>query len=909
MRTRLSLLAISFAASLAAVPLFSAAPALTRLADPSTESYAINNLGFVHAPRSEVENALRFFAASLAAKRSDGDLNGEASALHSLGVIYESRGENREALDYLQQSLSIYRRLANRREEAIVLDNLGVVHSRLAETKSAIADFEQSLALFRQLGIREFEASTLNNLGQANLTAGDRQAALSHLLQSLKIRRAIGDRRGEAQTLNNLGALYDLIGEPSQALAYFTAALNVRRRVGDHYGEAHVLNNIGVVQMSLGRAIEASRRFKETLELLRASGDRFGEAGALNNLGVALAATGHPRPALENYAASLTLRRSIGDPRGESLTLDNIALTHLELGAIEEAVCELHESLSVSREIDDLRGQAVALHALADVERQQGHLLAALALIAEGAEIIESMGDKILSDDLRISFSASEHDVQQLFITILMQLHRRDRTRRYDLMALEVSERFRAPALLGALTDATQARWHKADAELVERELTLRRRVGAAATSYMHLLAAAAGKEELDAAHAELLREKTEYAAVEGEIKKQSAPDFWTSQPPLTADEIRSTIVDRDSAVIEYFLGEQQSYLWLITSEAVCTFELPSRARIEAAARRMYALLTARNAHVRFETAEEKVARVAAADADYWPAASRLSAMLIGPIAAKIGGKRLLVVPDGVLFNVPFSALPDPRAGSGGVPLVVDHEIIVLPSASTLARLRSEIAGRAPGRKLVAVIADPVYSKEESSTFPRLRFAREEASGILELVPRAAGRGALGFQASRTRVLRDDLRDYRYIHFATHAYVDDTNPELSAMVLSLIDEQGRTQDGFLRLSDVIHLKLSAEMVVLSGCRTGLGRQVGSEGVIGLARGFFYAGAARVVVSLWDVNDRATAELMKEFYRPILGKQRLSPATALRAAQISMWKQSRWRAPYYWASFVISGEPR
>jgi CHAT domain-containing protein/Tfp pilus assembly protein PilF len=902
MPTRLSTLGVSLAALLAALPALGAGPALTRLADPSTEAYAINNLGFVHAPRSEVENAFRFYAASLSGKRSNGDLNGEALALHNLGVICESRGQNREALEYLERSLAIYRRLANIREEAIVLDNLGVVYSRLGETKSAIDHFEQSLALFRQLGIREYEASTLNNLGQASLTAGERQAALSHLLQSLKIRRAIRDRRGEAQTLNNIGALYDSIGEPAQALTYFTAALNVRRGVGDHYGEAHVLNNIGVVQMSLGRATEASRRFKQTLELLRATGDRFGEAGALNNLGVALAATGHPQTALENYAASLILRRSIGDPRGESLTLDNIALAHLELGATDEAVCELHESLTVSREIGDLRGQAVALHALADVERRRGNLNAALALIGEGVEIVESMGDKILSDDLRISFSASEHDVQQLFIAILMQLHHQNRAQRYDLMALEVSERFRARALLDALADASRARHHEVEPVLIARELTLRRRVGAAATSYTHLLTAAAGKEELDAALTELLREKTEYAAVEGEIKKQSARDLRT---PLTADEIRSTIVDRDSALVEYFLGQERSYVWLITSDAVCTFELPPRARIEAAARRVHGLLTARNTRVRFETAEEKVARVAAADAEYWQAASRLSKMLIASIATKIGHKRLLIVPDGILFNVPFSALPDPR----GVPLVVHHEIIVLPSASTLARLRSELAGRAPGRKLVAVIADPVYSKKESGTFPRLTFAREEASGILALVPETARHAALGFQASRSRVLRDGLRDYRYIHFAAHAYVDDTHPELSAMVLSLIDEHGRSQDGFLRLYDVIHLNLSAEMVVLSGCRTGLGRQVRGEGVIGLARGFFYAGAARLVVSLWDVNDRATAELMKEFYRPIFGNPRLSPAAALRAAQITMSNDSRWRAPYYWASFVISGEPR
>ncbi len=244
----------------------------------------------------------------------------------------------------------------------------------------------------------------------------------------------------------------------------------------------------------------------------------------------------------------------------------------------------------------------------------------------------------------------------------------------------------------------------------------------------------------------------------------------------------------------------------------------------------------------------------------------------------------------------------------------------MLPSASTLAQLRREVASRRAGKKLIAVIADPVYSTTDprlgghrkengSNTFQRLPSAREEAAGILSLVAPSARNAALDFDASRDRVLREGLSDYRYIHFATHAFVDDAHSELSAMVLSLVDAQGRGQDGFLRLYDVGGLRLSADLVVLSGCRTGLGRQVRGEGVIGLARGFFYAGAARTAVTLWDVNDRATAELMKNFYGRILGADPLSPAAALRAAQISMWKQSRWRAPYYWASFILSGEPR
>jgi CHAT domain-containing protein len=557
----------------------------------------------------------------------------------------------------------------------------------------------------------------------------------------------------------------------------------------------------------------------------------------------------------------------------------------------------LRESLEIGLQIDDPRSQAVALHALAWVESRRGNLQGALALIADGVEVVESMRGKILSEELRVSFSASAHDIQELYVEILMQLHSLNKDDGYDVAAFEASERFRARALLGALADAEMVRRRHIDPILLARQQTLRQAIDDAANSYTRLRAQSADSPALDAALADLERQKTDYADVDGEIRKQMWGEAAGAQAsPLTAREIRSNIIDRDSVLIAYSLGERRSYLWLLTSERLASVVLPSRARVEAAARRVYALLTERNHRLPSENAEEKLARIAAADGEYWRAAARLSDMLLGPIRKQIGGKRLLIVPDGALFNIPFAALADPSDGTGSLPLVVNHEVVMLPSASTLARLRQEIAGRrTPGDKLLAVIADPVYS-EADPRFQRLPFAREEAVAILSLVPRSARRASFDFRASRSRVLGSALRNYRYVHFATHAFVDDAHPELSAMVLSMVDDKGHQQDGFLRLYDVANLKLSAEMVVLSGCRTGLGRQVRGEGVIGLARGFFYAGAARLVVSLWDVNDRATAELMESFYRPIFGSKRLPPAAALRAAQVSMWKQPRWRAP-------------
>jgi CHAT domain-containing protein len=251
--------------------------------------------------------------------------------------------------------------------------------------------------------------------------------------------------------------------------------------------------------------------------------------------------------------------------------------------------------------------------------------------------------------------------------------------------------------------------------------------------------------------------------------------------------------------------------------------------------------------------------------------------------------------------------------------------------------LRQETAARKLGSKTVAVLADPVFSKDDprvaisgkrrtttvEDTSPmanakrsatesgladlvRLRFSRLEANEITRLAADKMKLEALDFAASRALAASAEVGQYRIVHFATHGLINNEHPELSGVVLSLVDEQGHPQNGFLRLYDIYNLKLSADLVVLSACQTALGKEIRGEGIVGLTRGFMYAGAARVVASLWRVDDRATAELMRRFYEAMLG-EKLRPAAALRAAQVSMWKEKRWQAPYYWAAFTLQGE--
>jgi CHAT domain-containing protein len=362
---------------------------------------------------------------------------------------------------------------------------------------------------------------------------------------------------------------------------------------------------------------------------------------------------------------------------------------------------------------------------------------------------------------------------------------------------------------------------------------------------------------------------------------------------------------------------------------------------------------------VKDETNDQREIRIARADSAIPAAAVALSGLVIAPVADQLGKKRLAIVADGALHFIPFGALPSvsPAAsGNGrqriaGKPklLIADHEIVNLPSASTLAVIRGDITGRQKAARSVAVLADPVFmpddervktrekspTKTDNSTtsrresklerqlikatedtgvaqgrfyVPRLPGTRREAEQIVAMVSSVDRRLALDFAANRETAMSAELGQYRYVHLSTHGLLNSVHPELSGLVFSLVNEQGEAKDGFLLAHEIYNLKIPAEAVVLSACETGIGKDIRGEGLVSLTRGFMYAGAPRVVVSLWAVSDPATTELMVRFYEGIL-KQGLRPAAALRAAQLSLMNEKRWGAPYYWAPFTLQGEWR
>jgi len=926
--------------------------------DSREQAAALNNIGVIYHSLGKLQKALEKFNEALPIRRAIGDRGGEAITLDDIGVIYHSLGDTQKALDKYNEALQIRRALGNHQGEATTLNNIGIVYRYLGEMQKALEKFNEALQIRRAIGDRRGEATTLNTIGMAYRSSGELQKALEKFNEALQIRRAIDDRRGEATTLNQIGIIYRSLGEAQKALDKYNEALPIFRAVGDRMGEAATLNNIGITYRSLGEMQKALDKFNEAMSIDRAIGNGDGEVVALNQIGQVYQSLGEIQKALEKYNEALPTGRTIGIDFRYDLTLHNIGEAYNSLGEAQKALDKFNEALSIRRARGARNEEAQTLLGIAQVEKKRGNLTQARQSIEQAISIIESMRANISSQELRSSFFASQQEFYQSYIDVLMRMKRQNPAASFDALALEVSERAIARALLELLTESRADIRQGVDSSLLERERSLQKLLNAKATAQFGLLNGKHTPEQAEAAAKEIDSIITEYEELRAQIRARNPRYAALTQPQtLGLAEIQRQALDPDTLLLEYSLGDEASYLFVVSQTSITSHRLPKRAEIEAVARRVRELLTGPQPQPG-DTEAKYQARVKEAGESYWTQAAALSRMLLGPVASQLGKKRLAIVADGALQYIPFAALPAPSSGNDGgrnsgvepQPLFVDHEIVSIPSASTLATLRRETAGRKPVEKSIAVLADPVFTDDDTRVrrdvgkavakektrsadsdgmdivslqitrsgqetgvigaeggFGRLLGTRREAAAISALVPERERMQALDFEASRATALRPELGEYRIVHFATHGMLNNVHPELSGIVLSLVDKEGRQQDGFFRLQDIYNLKLPAELVVLSACQTGLGKEVKGEGLVGLTRGFMYAGAPRVVASLWKVDDRATSELMKRFYQGMLGQERLRPAEALRQAQLSIWKQKQWREPYYWAAFVLQGE--
>jgi CHAT domain-containing protein/Tfp pilus assembly protein PilF len=925
------------------------------------EANTLDTIGRVYNEFGDKKKALELFNQSLPLRRAIGDRAREADTLGAIGRAYHLMGDYQKALEIYNQARLTLSELDDRRKESSLLASLCGLHNDLGDHKKAMDSCNQALAIKRELKDRWGEATALNNLAGVYSSLGEYQKALDLYTQAHAMNKEMGSRQGQAIALNNIGFIYDILGEYQKSIDFLNQGLEIFRATGDKYREIFTLSNIAVGYSRLKDYKKALDINLQMLPIRHALNDNEGEAITLGNIANCYQNLGEKQKALDYYAKARALHR---DPQHLATTLRNIGTLYRDSSEPQKAMDYFNEAIQLSRTIGDRNGEARILFHIARVERDRGNMAEAKKRIEEALAAVESLRVNIKSQQLRASFFASVRNYHEFYIDLLMRLDKQRPREGFDAAAFEASERGRARSLLELLAEAHAEIRQGIDPALQERERALRQMIADKAQHQVRLLGGKHNEEEATAAAKEIDALTTDYEQLLAQIRQTSPRYAALTQPvPLTLKEIQTEVLDRETLLLEYALGEEKSFLWSVTPTSISSFELPKRAEIETSARHVYEILTARNRTVPDETPEQRRLRLEQTDAEYPKASAALSQMLLGPVAAELKNKRLLIVGEGVLQYTPFAALPAPAASeeqsnarvqqaksdvqelasknwtvtTDHRPLISDHEIIGLPSASVLGVLRRETAGRKIADKTVALFADPVFDssdprvglsgkkratavEEIASTsdvkrsakesglqgFVRLRFSRQEADDIARLIPEGKKLKAVDFAASRAAATSPELEQYAILHFATHALINNQHPELSGIVLSLVDEQGRPQNGFLRLYDIYNLKLGADLVVLSACQTALGKEIKGEGLVGLARGFMYAGAPRVVASLWQIDDRATAELMRRFYKGVSAGG-LRPAAALRAAQTSMWGEKRWRAPHYWAAFTLQGE--
>ncbi|HLJ48606.1 MAG TPA: CHAT domain-containing protein [Bryobacteraceae bacterium] len=844
--------------------------------DLAGEAEALRELGSVAGSRTDFPKAGEFFDRGLALARRAGDRRTEADLLNMLGVLDQAIGKEAETLSNFQAGLTIRRVIGDRAGVAQSTNNLGAYHRNLGEARTAIGYYEESLKMRKQLANPVGIGNALENLAVANGDLGNFEKALDLSLQAAELFRSSQAHRGEMFALTNLGDTCSRMGEQEKALDFYTRALEIARTTGDRRGEALALFGAGSIHASRRHFELASSAFSESLRISREASLQHEMTLALLALADVANQQRDTTAAIASAREALELCRAHEYRREEARARSLLGSALLDTDP-KQGNEMLRQALAIQQEIADPDQEALTRSRLAECAERSGDLVAARDQSLKALKLLESVRRNAPPEGPRISFQAYKRPFYQQAVDIFMALDRQQPHAEFDVQAFEVSERFRARALLDQLAESKDLYSHEADPELAGEASRTLELLDNKASRLTRVLSGRHTETQAAAARRALDEMEVRFDGIRSRIRSTCAA--CSANPQLLSPaELQAQFLDKDSVVLEYMLGAKRSFLWTITKSMFRSYELPARGEIEELVRPAHAALTEPANVISGESPEARQNRIDRSRQEFERAAAALSRVVLPPGFDR-NTKKVLIVVDGPLYSIPFSVL-----------LARGTEVSTLPSASSLAYL-----GRKHESTGIALFADPLYPAG-SATLPRLRLAREEA---LRIGGMTAGRKKLEFGADASRAAASDpsLDNYAILHFAAHALIDDQRPELSGIALS---------DGLFSLHDIDQLSIHARLVVLSACRTAAGKPAEGEGPISLARAFLYAGAGGVVASLWDVNDRATEVFMTRFYEGLF-RRGLSAAAALGFARESMMADSAWSHPYYWAGFVLIGD--
>jgi CHAT domain-containing protein/Tfp pilus assembly protein PilF len=854
--------------------------------DPENSDLAqtLLEIGIVNYRLERFEEAHRHYLRALELTTGLCDRCLRVQAHNNLAVLLRNIGKQEEAQQQYEQALVLARDCGDARELLTVLSNLGTLTRRLGDPEKAFEYYTEALQVAEKLeDVSSRIAPLLNNLGVLYRMRGEPQKALDAYTKALELAQASGRRRVETYAATNLGYLYSILGEEERARELFDRALQLCPGVPRY--ESWVLRNIGWFH-------EASNRNREALAAYESA---LGKSTSPQNQGYALQGMGRVRLRLGEATAAhelleraLSLQVESGNLAGEQTILSDLADTNIMLGQLSRAEAALQRALSLSHQLASPYHELATRSSMVKLAQARGNLQEALRQSMLVIEAIESLRMEVVEPDFRASFLSRKQDDYVVAVELLMELHREAPADGYDGAAFAVAERARARSLVELLAEASVDAQAGVDPQLLAELHS----AGGALSVLQRDLTFMLATEDQDQKQIDVHRQQIDQARqrleqAESQVRKLH-PRYAEIRYPEPIDYAQvCQLLDEETAFLEYVLGAERSYLFVLTRNQLSVEELPAAGKLVGAIRGMRTDLG--------RPGRRNLGRLSYHSQQLYKA-------LIAPVAHRLAGvRRLVIAPDQELYHLPFEALVINQPASGRPTYLIDRwSTSYMPSGSVLNSMsqRGRWQAGADSPLLVAFADPPVPGRAP------LPGSRQEVTRIAELLPADRVSLRLGPAASELFVKQSDMvADARFIHLACHGFLDEKSPAYSALQLAA-DKPGQ-DDGLLQVHEIFSLKLSADMVVLSACESGLGKEVRGEGLVGLTQAFLFAGAHSVVVSLWPVADHSTESLMVEFYSAL--QRGASRSEALRLAKLALLEEEAMSHPFYWSPFVLIGD--
>ncbi|MGA9673287.1 MAG: CHAT domain-containing protein [Terracidiphilus sp.] len=795
---------------------------------------------------------------------------------------------------------------------------------------SAMRVLNDSEASFRRAGDSRNAQAAVSEIAGAVILSGDYYSALVTFLKLDPAIQVSGNDMEYGNNLASIGFQYQHLNNPRLAEVYYRKADPIYARAHLLYGRVVSQSYLCETEIQANETATAVQDCKHALTLARQFGDASFLGEALYDVGRADREAGALTEAVVDFQDAVKSTSSLHHPRYEYLE-------HIQLGELlelqgkhGEALAEFEQAKALSQSVADPASLLEAQYTVArwyakdglladadeDFAKADADFAEADAQLKPALEKLEAARQSVSNNTLQASYFAAERKCYELAVELRMRRFDREPAGEADALALEMSERSRARGLLDALSAGSvpgARESHVAQTGLMQAN----RAVDRAFDRRLKLLVENGNKRDLDANSAELTQALGDLERAADEVNSAR------SQPTKPADTVSTAAVEGASlsagvTFFEFAMGENRSYLWVIGAGKLKSYVLPSRGQLNEMVKQWRAMAASR----------ERADTVAAAK--FQRLSSRLSCDLFSD-SVQPGMTRMVIVPDGELAMLPFAALPENGCSPApGEPLVMEHEITLTPSLSVFLARRPETEHRSFQGE-VAIVADPVFDAADSRTadlkfgihkagsrldpdretgteLPRLVSSGYEARAIRDAVHQAAGGGqvflAQGFDANVETILGPAMQGYRVWHLATHGVYDESNPEFSGLVFSLLEHDGSPRFGFLKAHDIARLSVPADLVVLSACDSAAGENVNGEGVMGLSYAFLRAGAKQVISTLWSIDDAKSKELMIAFYQEFLRNGGSAPQ-ALRLSQTKLMRTPATSAPYYWAGFTLT----